>query len=220
MDKFNKVKTNASIVFLPDYTVKAFKNAGVTLEEIAVLGNLYYTDQAREFSTWSIENDKFNFMDTKLKKRMAVSDLVEIAIINNYLYQQLLGHTRNRDVRPVGTIDFVNDLSNFSKWGSGIAFDKHTVITDFINNYKNLDKDVSSILVSGNKEEAICSYETYENTVFVILHEGFTNLVIGNDNTLVKQFSIKLMDYVFNRLGEDVTLKSSLLRMFMNLHRR
>lgn len=221
MDKFNKTNDNGGVVFLPDYTVKAFKNAGITLEEIATLGKMYYTSESREFNTNKNESGKFNFLIEKIKNTMSVSDVAEIDIINEFLYETILGANYNRDNSIDGTTLFIKSLSNFIKYDSSMAYDNKTIINDFINNYTYLEKDIESILVSENNKDEICTYEVQQNTVFVIIHEGFANMVLGtySSKKLAKQYSIILMDYMFKNLGEDVTMKTPLLRMFMNLHR-
>ena len=57
-----------------------------------------------------------------------------------------------------------------------------------------------------------------DETIFVILHNGFTNFIVYKDVNFTKSLSGLMIDYMFKMCGETETFESQYFHWFMSLN--
>jgi len=205
----NELETSG-LIFIPDYALNGLKRCGITLETLSMYG--YGTER-------TVGEEIVDACINKLVNGMSHKDLKDIVALDVLLQGFYFGAARyySHTNEYNSTSRVVNNIlreANYKANGWGATHDGEYAV---MNIYTNINIDHNSILMSGNIKNELFTLETYNNTVYCIIHDGFINPLVRNDLEFKKQFSILLMDYMFKRLGDKVVLKSRLFRKFMRL---
>lgn len=191
MDKHNKVK-NVSIVFIPDYLVKTLESRNITLDILD-----------KYISNFDINN--INVINKILTDNIAIYDLHDLIDFNIMLNNKLLNSSNNNYV--------TNDLLLHSNYIITDANTNH----DLIELYHDPKIDVRSIIVSRNNIalDTVCNMAHTDNTVFIILRNGFTNFMIYNIKGFKEIFLANVVDFIHKVYGEDVLNNSTIFNTYI-----
>ena len=187
----NKTVTNEtpSVIYIPDFLSSALDTK--TLVDIANMG--YDIGKHSYTYTRDIRNEIKSIIEDKLSKY----DIRSFISLNNFLYK------------------FINDTNVYRMNG----------IVDFlsggeINDY-NFDKeylDVLNILKSSNTMSDnindMYDFVNADGVIFVILHEGFSNLVIDSKEGLHK-FREDLINSMYSNFNDEQVNSTELFKTFL-----
>jgi hypothetical protein len=214
--------TPAGVMFIPDYVLTALERSGLSLEALA---SKYLLDD---------NCTQLNSIKDSIKNKISTSDIADIILFNEIYYKYLfntnsiwedvirLKNTKGDDELQTGYSENPAYMYIYSMFESISNIwdikNRNQYNNDLLNIYKNNNIEYNNILMSDNNQK-LFRLEEYNNLVFVIIQDGFTNPVIYNDSDFVKQFSIRLMDYMFKRLGERPIFESRFFQMFIGLEK-
>ena len=178
-------KTEKKVMFIPHYIVTAMKANKITFKDLEVVAN----------------NDVGMF---DLFKNISKYDLIDLYIANtklagNLLYSRQLFNNIIYSLEDIIGYDYIRDNDNNTKY------------LEFINNLSSK----SSILMSDNNNKELYSFEVLDSMLIVILHNGFTDMVIGNGNNDKETFLKKLVDKVFQSYGEREGISNTVTKAFI-----
>jgi len=71
-------------------------------------------------------------------------------------------------------------------------------------------------LLMSNENNDSYTFKTIGNTIFVVVHTGFTDFIIYNDLLVKNKYVQDLLDYMINVFGEDV-VKEEIFRLYFSL---
>lgn len=187
-----------SIAMIPDYLAKTLPAVGITFEQ---LDKLTSVEKAYE------NKDLLNTMFLDKVSRTDIQDLILANImLNDHILPSRDGIYLDKGLNKY----IVDDLK--------YAADLYTTYTinDFITSYSSKDVDINTIIVSeDDNHKQVFEFRITDNTVFVILHSGFTNFLVYNSNEFKVYFLNKLMDCVFNAFGEETVYQTALFKCFI-----
>lgn len=175
-----------SVVFIPNYLVAALKANGISLSEL----------------------EAFAMAGVDIKDtlgRLSVYDLIDLYTANDQLFRVIIGSKFNE-----GQVAGYVEDNLYSYLYDRINIDKKQ---NYLNLITNLNTNIS-ILVSDNNNE-LYTFEICEHTLFVILHTGFGDLIVGNNNEKREAFNKELVDKVFRVYGEQAGNINSVTKMFI-----
>lgn len=210
MDPFNKHK-KVSVVFIPDYIKKTMEARGLTLEMLDKHVGEYYG-----YHNTMINLDNINKW---FKNNMSSNDITDLVLANDIFTNNVLRihnllYKANND-KNIGTLRYLQD-----ELPSLVGYNiKDTNYKEFISLYCNPNIDINSIIMSrtNSEENAVWSTVVTEYTIFIILHEGFTNFIVYNIKEFKEVFTSSLVDSIFKMFGEDTVVNSSIFKSFIRL---
>ena len=190
----NQNINNTSVVFIPAYLVSALQANGISLADFEALAL-----SGAELSTGL--------------GKVSMYDLVDLYVANNQLAQTIFG-TSHQNGR-------VSDYINYTLY----SYLYSSYSNKFQEAYVELINTLStgaSILVSDNNNNKSFTFENGEHTLFVILHAGFSDIAVGNDNVNRDAFVRELVDKVFQSYGEQAGIINMVTRSFIGktMHNR
>ena len=199
------IEEKARIVFLPDYMVTTLKANKISLEEIDTIANAYIGTK-----DYSIVNS----FKERIANKLSITDLTDMIAINDVVYKSLL--KINRYDHDSDTVAFLRDVCEYaiidkSNYNWNLTKYELKILNILMCSHDTDD----GIIVSGDKNK---NYDilTTEHTMFVVLHEGFGNILIGNDEN--KTIVLKdLLDYAIKRFSYDSVKNTSLFKQFIRL---
>ena len=180
-----------NVLFMPNYIIQGLNAQGVSL---GLFENILI----------EATNDErvFELLEDKLSK----NDILDFYLVNMYMSNYILGE------------DDHGSIHDFIKYGIlykyGLAYDAPLLkkrYTDILNNL--LSK--KSIYMSENDDESKYTLSVQENTIFVILHDGFSDLLFNSDSSEKEIFVKTLINKMFNVFGEEATLKTSIFKAYI-----
>ena len=191
-----------SAVFIPDFIVKTLKSRGMELID---------------FETNLITN-KDNTL-TWLKDNLSKLDMKDWVSINHMLNGKLLPRQKNK------MSSFFSEINNetFYNFIERDIRNKVGMIEDVVNMeeiiklYTSDKVDIKSIILSNNHNELPYTFVQGNDTVFVIISEGFMNFIVYNIKEFKETFVSSLVDYSFKGLGELRTTRSELFMDYISL---
>lgn len=195
-----------SLVFLPQHLQATFNSVKINLDDLDLLSteielNKEHYDQtyySREFSKSTVFNhpeDLSNFF----KNKVSLQDITDFIVINKYLTKKLFkSHSVDNYV--------VDNLID-----SGIVnYDKTTgtykQYNELLSMYHNSD-----ILINENNLDQVFSFVKKDNCIFIILKNGFSNLITLNREDLQKSFITLIFDQMIKTYGEQTVYETGLL---------
>jgi len=197
--------TPVDMVFIPDYILTTLQANKITLSSIDSL--------ARSYSETKDSRIVDGFKDS-LSNKLSISDLTDILTTNNIVYKALFNMNKYR--LDGSTTDFLFNACDYAimdkssyKWN--LNKEELEVLNIFISDTKEID----SIIVSGDKNEIYSTVIT-DNTIFVVLHEGFGNILIRNDYD--KSDILKgLIDYTIKSFSYERIKNTLMFKQFIRL---
>ncbi len=210
MDPFNKHK-KVSVVFIPDYIKKTIEARGLTLEML--------DKHVGEYSGYHNTMINLDNINKWFKNNMSSNDITDLVLANDIFTNNVLRihnllYKANND-KNIGTLRYLQD-----ELPSLVGYNiKDTNYKEFISLYCNPNIDINSIIMSrtNSEENAVWSTVVTEHTIFIILHEGFTNFIVYNIKEFKEVFTSSLVDSIFKMFGEDTVVNSSIFKSFIRL---
>jgi len=202
----NVLKKNFSVVLVPDYLVKTMKSANIALDTLDQhLGNA----RTQDWMASDADRNKCSEMTETFRKKFSKNDLHDLIAANEVLYKYIIGE---------GYLDMAYGVNYFVgdylKYGLGLWEKEGEVfIKSFINLYCD-NKNKDTIIM--NEDNKLFNYYITDNTVYVILHDGFTNFIVYNNLEFKNFFIFNLMSCLFKTFGEDTLYAHPLFKSFMN----
>lgn len=181
---------NISLVFIPDYLVPTFKSVGLSLENI---------DQV--FNRSGNNDDKLKIKT--ILERISKRDITDLSIANKLCNGHFLGAYNTRYSSTDTVSKFIDSLQD--ELGQWINKDDQE-FKDFINYYSD-----NSNIMSGDNVTLTFDLVTHSNTLFVVLHKGFTNFISYNNLEFIEQFNNLLFKHLLINFGENVVYNNSFL---------
>lgn len=210
MDPFNKHK-KVSVVFIPDYIKKTMEARGLTLEML--------DKHVGEYSGYHNAMINLDNINKWFKNNMSSNDITDLVLANDIFTNNVLRihnllYKANND-KNIGTLRYLQD-----ELPSLVGYNiKDTNYKEFISLYCNPNIDINSIIMSrtNSEENAVWSTVVTEHTIFIILHEGFTNFIVYNIKEFKEVFTSSLVDSIFKMFREDTVVNSSIFKSFIRL---
>jgi len=185
----NEKMYNKGVVFIPKYIVDALNNSGLTLDML---------------------DRKFNSIN-KGNKIINIDEL--IGDLSNYDFKTWVNLDSYLTYKLFKNIDFrkQDNLSKTIFW-SFIPDNNRLSEVETLNLFysKNLN-----LLLSNVNNEKTYSLEVTDNNIFVVVHSGFTDMVIDNDLKGKKEFLTNLMNKMFDFYGEEEMLQNVFFKSFI-----
>jgi len=197
---FNKKEySGKNVIFLPNYIVSALKAHNMTLSDFENI-MIYSVDKPELIKTLLDKMSKYDLMD------FYVSNMV----LNNALFGE----------------DSHGSFHDAIKWEIPAIIEKElhvnrlktTPYNEMRERYKDVINNLSDskcILMSSNNENEPFTFETSEQTLFVILHNGFTDLTVKGNRTVLHDFMRVLVNKMFNVFGDEHTMSHSLYKAYL-----
>lgn len=183
---------NLSVVFLPDYLIPTFKAVGLGLSEIDQLFN-------NNEESYEARNQKVKTILENISKK----DISDLSIANSLMDQYFLG--RNNDGYRARDINrnFVDRLTDeLGLW----YYNDSKEFNDFVNYYAD-----GTIIMSGDSVDKTYEFVTHSNTLFIVLHRGFTNFITCNNLEFIEHFNNLLLKHLLVNFGEEVVYNNEFL---------
>jgi len=197
LPEYNK----GSIVFVPDYVNKEIAKLGITPEKLYMISTLDVNERY----------DVMGKLATVLKNGVSGVDIKDISILNHLLYKSLYGTNVNNF--PNSALSIMLELCNMASGGYIDDINNYNSVKEVINLYVNQKIDVKTILMNGNNKNELYTCDAMTDTLLVIIHDGFTNFIVENDDEVKNSLSVGLLDYYTQRLGKTSYEKSFLLTL-------
>lgn len=193
---------NISVVFIPDFIVKTLKSRNMELIDLET----------------SMVTNKDNTISW-LKNNLSKLDIKDWLSVNHMMCSKLLPKQKNR-ITGFGvesdSFSFCYDLENNVRRSVNMTQDVENM-EQLLSLYSNTDIDIKSIILSNNHNELPYTLVKGNDTVFVIISEGFMNFVVYDIKLFKETFVSSLVDYCFNGLGELRTTRSALFMDYISL---
>jgi len=197
--------TPIDIVFIPDYILTTLEANKITLSSIDSL--------ARSYSDTKDHRIMDNFKES-ISNKLSVTDLTDIVTTNNIVYKALFN--MNRYKKDGHTSDFLLNACDYAVMDkSSYSYNLNKEELEVLNILIDPNKEIDTIIVSGDKNEIYSTVVT-DNTLFVVLHEGFGNVLIRNDydkSTVLKG----LIDYTIKSFSYERIKYTNILKQFIRL---
>jgi len=198
MYKNEPVYNGGCIVFIPDYIKPELDRLGLTSDRLYNMSLLEYDKRISVINEFA----------TKMNETMSHKDVRDLLVANKVLYKYL--YKTNLYSIPMSVLNVLMDICTTAV----NAYDTNAQEdTEFINLYVNNKIDVKSILLNGNKKSELYTTDVMTDTLFIIVHDGFTNFIVNNDSDIKDDLSVRLQDYYVERLGEKSYEKSFLITL-------
>lgn len=194
------IQDEVGVVFIPDYTVTALKASGLTLE---AMNKLVIASNAKD-------SDGQRLAD--LLGGISLTDIEDTILVNRILINILFKISYPEITSLALGLIHGLEIAMYSKKNTYVISDDKKY--DLLNIYFNKNIDNDSILVSEDKNEVFTLVNTGD-TLFVVLHDGFTNFIVNNDTEVQAEFLNSLMDYMFTKLGRERVYNSELFSKFI-----
>ncbi len=139
-------------------------------------------------------------IDDESNKGLALSDIIDVNIVNDFIYRYLfIGGGLSGDNNFINnTWRVTNKLDE--KEINNIKMDMLNVLDGEVNDFKN-----TFTLMCEN------------NTVFVVLNEGFTNFIKYNDMDKKLEFLSSITNFMFKHFNNSDVFKSNYYRSCLQL---
>lgn len=228
MDMVNTSK-RVSVAFIPDYVVKTLESRGMTLLMLDGMIGTYkknmdpnYWKSGSSVSVRDIDNgilDTFRkWIDANISKNDIKDIMIANSVLNKLLYTDNYHSFDGGNDRKFGTeLIFCSEL--YGVVSSSSTKDEEA---DFISLYSNPEIDINTIIMSRDKnvENTLWSTVVTENTIFIVLHSGFTNFMTYNNLEFRKHFASCVLDYIVKYFNEDTAVKGRVFKSFIRLFKK
>jgi len=182
---------NKSVVLIPDWVESSLMANDIDLRKLAEYG---HAGAYNEF--------------IKLASGVSVYDLAELYVANDKLYRKLFG-AYNTDTMG----QFIN-INIWSYVTNKLNVDKENdkLYIDLLNNLNN-----GTILVSDTNvvNKPTYSFKQHDNTLFVVLHNGFSNFAVTGKEVNKDIFIRDLIDKMFEIFGEYDAVTHSITEKYV-----
>lgn len=173
-----------SVVFMPDYLIPTLKNAGLGFSELnQLMSNKDLYDN--------------NEVVRKVAKMVSKNDLQDLVGINKLLSSYFFGE------KYLGSSP-VNNFINTLKYETNNYADDENGYKDLINFYYD-----STIIMSGDSDIKTFEFNTQSNTLFIVLHKGFTNFISLNNLEFVSKFNNLMFKHLLVNFGESTVYENT-----------
>lgn len=144
----------------------------------------------------------FDLLQVKLSK----NDILDFYLVNMNMTNYIMGEDNHGTVH-----DFIKyDLL----YKNGLESDRTALKERYTAVLNNL-LSKKSIYMSENDEESSYTLSVQENTIFVILHDGFSDLLYNSDSVEKEIFVKTLINKMFNVFGEEATLRTAMFKAYI-----
>lgn len=194
-DYLNINNDDVKVVFIADYTLKSFNANGITIDDLARYNNDIAENKIPEsFGNKILSMSKYDVGDYIVANIELPMHLFSIYEYDTPLLDFFYGYAYGSKIKDINTffkseerVEHLNKLLNDLK-------------------YTN-----SNVFIDDNKR---CIHDTFsleirENTIFVILHNGFSDFIVNSDTSELGLFVKMLVGKMFEVFGEKATLRHS-----------
>ena len=203
MTQKNLINNNLSVVFIPDYVVKTLKSKNM---ELIDLETSLITNGSNTNSWLNNNLSKMDIKDWISVNRMLVSKLLPrqklfgLSEPMNYKNSRSFNSILETDIR--NSVGLVEDVVNMN---------------ELLSLYSNEDIDINTIILSNNHNELPYKLVQGNDTVFVIISEGFMNFIVYDIKPFKETFVSSVVDYSFKSFGERRTVGSPMFMDYISL---
>jgi len=204
-----------NIVGVPDYIVTALKSNNLTLQELDSIAD----------SATTYEKAIRHYNDPRSKSMNKVQDMITAKLSVSDISDWITGHriiTEKLFVTYNDHYPRYNEV-NLSNFFTNLEF-HHTAPYDLIASsrilydlYNDTEYKTNTNLVFLNNEDKakqqICSFVAGPNTLFVILHKGFTNLMTSDKSKHLLR--VHILNQVYTKFGETRSNNSNIVTAFL-----
>ena len=180
-----------NVVFIPNYIVQGLAAQGVSLglfEDILIQA----TDNSEVFDL--------------LKDKLSNNDILDLYLTNMYMTNSIIGEDNNGTLHDFIRYTLIDKV--------GLEGDTELLKQRYVVILNNL-LSKKSIYMSENDEESRYTLSVKENTIFVILHDGFSDLLYNSDSSEKEIFVKTLINKMFAVFGEEDTLSKGMFRAYI-----
>lgn len=217
-----------SVVIVPDYLVTTLAAKGMTLQELDMHRGVGFHVSANGGTTNynDLNKDKRNTsinLREWLIKNISKNDIADLVAANDIFTKYLL---------PIDKLITLKPSQNFSGVGSlvrnelleDIPFAQgydlvNSRLSELIYHYRNKEIDLQHIIMSRDKntDNTVWSTEVCDNTLFVIMHSGFTEFIDSLNKEFPNYFVERLIDCLITAFGEPAVTNSMYFKSFTRL---
>jgi len=199
----SELSRGVSVVILPSYISNALESDGVKLSELAAIA----TNLTGQWDDINRAEVTTNIID-KIKNTLSTYDMNTLVTVNRHMFKYLT----NSDIGRMGglgkvIIDEVQDYL-YSK-GMYDSNDNSTYM-DLINDLRLSNTNSMSELKNNGYE-----LHKADKTIFIILHEGFSNIIYDGDKVNKEKLLLELVNCMFESFGEDVVHSTDIFKQFL-----
>jgi len=202
MSGFSK---DISVVIIPHYISSALESDGVKLSELAAIA----TNLTGRWDDINMEEVTNNILD-KIKDTLSTYDLNTLVIANKDLFKYITGSNGYK----LGGLSWVieNKIHDYLYSKGMYNQNDNTVYMDLINDLRLTNTNSMSEL-KNNGYELLKA----DKTIFIILHEGFSNVIIDGNKVNREKLLLELVNCMFESFGEDVVHSTDIFKQYLRL---
>jgi hypothetical protein len=200
MSDFSK---DISVVVLPSYISKALESDGTRLTELAAIA----TNVTGRWDDMNGEEVSINILD-KIKDTLSLYDMNTLVIANTAVLKYIAGTT----AADMGGLSWVidNKINDYLYSKGANNTTDNSGFMDLINDLRLTNTNSMSELKNNGYE-----FMMADRTIFVILHEGFSNIVIDGDKVNKEKLLLELVNYMFKSFGEDIVHRTRIFKQYL-----
>lgn len=199
-----------SILFLPEHLDKTFNSVGIDKSQLDLLSSHiemtkpYYD---KNYETTLREESKIIRSDLDLKNffnnKVSNQDITDFIVTNVFLFKKLFKNYRSE----TGVVSdlLYSGITDYDKVDG-----KYKDFQDIMSMYVNND-----IIINENNLNQVFSIIRKDNCIFVILKNGFSNLLTLNREDLQKSFINLIFDQMIKTYEEQSFLETGLLVSYL-----
>jgi hypothetical protein len=217
-----------SVVLVPDYLVTTLAAKGMTLQEIdmhrGVGFNINTSGSNTNFNILNRDkqNNAINLRDW-LIKNISKNDLIDLVAANEFFIRYLLPIDKSTILKPSQNLYGVDKLIKNELLDTDQCTQGYDLIDsrvhELIYHYRNKNIDLQNIIMSRDKNTVDTVWTTVvcDNTLFVIMHSGFTEFVDSINIQYQYYFVERIIDCLFKEFGEHAVINSMYFKSFIRL---
>ena len=202
MSGFSK---DVSVVIIPHYISSALESDGVKLSELAAIA----TNLTGRWDDINMEEITNNILD-KMKDTLSTYDLNTLVTANRDLFKFVTGSNGN----SLGGLSWVinNKVQDYLYQKGLYHQDDNTNYMDLINDLRLTNSNSMSEL-KNNGYELLKA----DKHIFIILHEGFSNVIVDGDKVNRDKLLLELVNCMFESFGEDAVHSTDIFKQYLRL---
>ena len=203
MTQKNLINNNLSVVFIPYYVVKTLKSKNMELIDL-------------ETSLITNSSNTNSWLNNNLSK-MDIKDWISV---NHMLVSKLLPRQKlfglSEPMNYKNSRSFISILETDIRNSVGLVEDVVNM-NELLSLYSNEDIDINTIILSNNHNELPYKLVQGNDTVFVIISEGFMNFIVYDIKPFKETFVSSVVDYSFTSFGQRRTVGSPMFMDYISL---
>lgn len=180
---------NFEIVCIPDYLVKTLKSNNITLDDLD--------------SKCNTSEDNIVYYENLLLNTISLRDLMDLISSNTFFDNIIINKMSIYFSQPLHRL---LDKLHYSNAMPSLK--------DSLNSFISLFSNNNTIIMS--EYNKLYEYYVTQNTLFIIVHEGFTNFTLYSDADFKNFFIDELLVKLISTYGEKRVYANETFKQFFN----